>query len=527
MIVFLKNSSNAEQKTTLLREACRVGLVEYCVYRNRAMSNPEMLRREVEQSRQEVVRLQRDRAAKLRQKADAEKRANNAAQAALKSSSASTLQSKLREADRYENESARLGGQLADIDKRIVTASTRLADKESRLAKAQAMATKQQATSWQQSFQGQQRAMAATNQSLSTMHERLRRLEELPQVIQVLFLAANPIDQDQLRLDEEVRAITDTIRKAKHRDAVALHSRWAVRPADVLQAINELSPTIIHFSGHGGDLAEIVLQGEGGVSKPVSVAALVSMIASSSSSAQLVVFNTCSSEALAVAMVEKVDYAVGMRGPISDESARLFAAQFYSGIGFGMSIQKAFDQAVALMMAEGQQDFDVPMLLAKQSMDAANTRLVQSDHLMPRSDSSPSASIEAYRAYLKAVDRLMHGCDLYRGVSESVEEAAEPQLGDLPVDLLGLAKWHTEQTQVISGRFHDLDDAFRGLTHAEREPIRLARLRAIHQQLREASAFLVSAEHEELRSSVTDCQARIAQARIELEKLFAEVMSTR
>ncbi|WP_283771185.1 hypothetical protein QQL38_13630 [Pseudomonas syringae] len=29
------------------------------------------------------------------------------------------------------------------------------------------------------------------------------------------------------------------------------HTRWAVRPMDVFQAMNELKPTIVHFSGHG------------------------------------------------------------------------------------------------------------------------------------------------------------------------------------------------------------------------------------------------------------------------------------
>ena len=34
------------------------------------------------------------------------------------------------------------------------------------------------------------------------------------------------------------------IRKSEYRDSIVLQSRWAVRPLDILQAINELNPDI-------------------------------------------------------------------------------------------------------------------------------------------------------------------------------------------------------------------------------------------------------------------------------------------
>lgn len=44
--------------------------------------------------------------------------------------------------------------------------------------------------------------------------------------------------------------------------------------------------------------------------------------------------------------------SIGMNTSIGDDAARVFAAQFYSSIGFGLSIQKAFDQAKAALMLE-------------------------------------------------------------------------------------------------------------------------------------------------------------------------------
>jgi hypothetical protein len=67
-----------------------------------------------------------------------------------------------------------------------------------------------------------------------------------------------------------------------HRDAVKLVSCWAVRPLDVLQALNEHHPRIVHFSGHGSDQDEIVFQDNNGATKLVSKEAIVQTMAAAS-----------------------------------------------------------------------------------------------------------------------------------------------------------------------------------------------------------------------------------------------------
>lgn len=80
-------------------------------------------------------------------------------------------------------------------------------------------------------------------------------------------MTSNPIDTNQLMLDEEVCSITEMIRKSEHRDAVKLESRWATRTIDILQAINEVNPTIVHFSGHGSPNGDIFVQNNDGTAK--------------------------------------------------------------------------------------------------------------------------------------------------------------------------------------------------------------------------------------------------------------------
>lgn len=205
----------------------------------------------------------------------------------------------------------------------------------------------------------------------------IEQLRKLPERIVVLFLASNPLNKPQLRLDEEARSIADMIRKSQHRDAVKLESCWAVRPLDVLQAINEHSPRIIHFSGHRSARDEIVFQDNSGKAKPVSKEAIVQTFLAASDDIQLVFFNTCSSHNQAEAVVKHVKATIGMRVEISDEAARVFAARFYSAIGFGKSVRTAFDQAKAALMLEGIAEQDTPALFLADGVDAEQLILVR------------------------------------------------------------------------------------------------------------------------------------------------------
>src|SRR5215217_7655138 len=88
--------------------------------------------------------------------------------------------------------------------------------------------------------------------------------------IRVLVLTANPDGTDRLHLGEEIREVQAKIRGATYRDALELVSRWAVRPDDLHQALLEIKPHVVHFSGHGSPAAELILLDAQGNPKPVS-----------------------------------------------------------------------------------------------------------------------------------------------------------------------------------------------------------------------------------------------------------------
>lgn len=202
-------------------------------------------------------------------------------------------------------------------------------------------------------------------------------LSMLPKEIRVLFLASNPQDQTALRLDEEVRDIKQKLRASEYRDSVELISEWAVRPGDILQALNEHKPTIVHFSGHGSDAEELVLQSDAGTTKLVSKEAIVATMSTMVDDIALVLFNACFSAGQAEAVTEHVDFAIGMNEAISDDAARIFAAQFYSAVGFGRSIKQAFEQGVSALILEGIPEASTPSLFSKEGANPEDVVLVR------------------------------------------------------------------------------------------------------------------------------------------------------
>lgn len=342
-----------------------------------------MYRRGIQRKREEIARFQNDKSREQKKLADIAVKIQRASEALGRTNSPSTAQSKLREIQCYQRESANAEKKLADIESKIAKKHKELIDEEKKVSREEENENRKRSRENEKRERDHQRRMSDIDKTL-TKHDRfhaetqtvLRKLQQLPRKIVVLFLAANPLDQKQLRLDEEARSIAEMIRKAKHRDSVMFESCWAVRTMDILQALNEHTPAIVHFSGHGSDQDEIVFQDPNGNAKFVSKAAIVQIMMASSENIRLVFFNTCYSRNQAEAVVEHVEAAIGMKTSISDEAARVFVSQFYSAIGFGLSVKKAFDQARALIMAEGIKEEDTPELFVHKGLNSEDLVIV-------------------------------------------------------------------------------------------------------------------------------------------------------
>ena len=347
------------------------------------MSLLDSYRNNVVKKSEEIARLQQGKAKEQTKIAELSGKISSALQILSRASSASIAKSKLREVENYRKNQAGAQKKVADFDNKIARRQKELSDQQKKVAKEEDREHKKRMNESKRQARKDTAQMSQINNALvrhESMHKNtmtaIEKLQCLPERIVVLFLAANPANQPQLKLDEEARSITEAIRKTEHRESVVFETRWAVQPMDVLQAINELTPTIVHFSGHGSDSDQIVFQDANGNAKLVSKEAIVQTMMASSSDIRLVFFNTCYSRNQAKEVTRHVEAAIGMNTSICDKAAKIFSSQFYSAIGFGLSIGKAFDQAKALIMMEGLSE-EAPELFCQEGLDANELIIVR------------------------------------------------------------------------------------------------------------------------------------------------------
>jgi hypothetical protein len=206
----------------------------------------------------------------------------------------------------------------------------------------------------------------------------------------ILFLAANPRDTDQLKLDEEVRAIDESLRKAQHRDLFDLRSHWALRYGDLQELLLRYNPHIVHFSGHGSPSGEIALSDNSGQTHLIDPDALARLFGILRDNIRCVVLNACYSEKQARGIAKSIDCVVGMKRAVKDDAAIQFAAAFYLALGYGRSVATAFELGRNSMGVFVDDEEKTPKLLAPR-VDAATIVLAGA----PAPASPPAAAVAA------------------------------------------------------------------------------------------------------------------------------------
>lgn len=319
-----------------------------------------------------------DKIAKARGKIDS-------ANAAIKrTKNASTIKSKLNDIARAEKDITTAEKKIADIEKRTSKLEKELSDEQKKVEREEEKLHKQRIKEETEMQKKTQNQISELNRTLEVHEKRqieiqsqIEELKKIPDTITVLFLASNPANTQSLRLDAECRAIQEMIRKSDYRDTIRFESRWAVRTSDLLQAINEVNPDIIHFSGHGATNGDLVFENVNGQGKLVTKEAMAQTIMTLSDKVRLIFYNACFSAMQAEHIVEHVEAAIGMNTSIGDEAALVFASQFYSSIGFGKNLKVAFNQAKAALMLEGIEEETTPELFVQNGLQAEDIVLVQ------------------------------------------------------------------------------------------------------------------------------------------------------
>jgi len=159
--------------------------------------------------------------------------------------------------------------------------------------------------------------------------------------MKILILASNP--RKDLNLDREIRDLKDVIEKSRDRQEFEVEDALAVRVGDLQDLLFRYRPQVVHFCGHGSGQQGLVFEGNDGGEQWVRAEALSDLFRLFAENVGCVLLNACYSEEQANAIVNHIDYVIGMSREIQDNAAIAFSKGFYRALGYECSIEQAFE----------------------------------------------------------------------------------------------------------------------------------------------------------------------------------------
>jgi CHAT domain-containing protein len=147
---------------------------------------------------------------------------------------------------------------------------------------------------------------------------------------------------------------------------------------DLLRALNEYQPNVVHFSGHGGagslsfDSEDDLATG----SNQLDFSVINDVISAIDNPPVMLVFNACDTLTGAEVFTDTVSAVLAMSGSIGDLAAVVFAPAFYAALSAGQSVKSALAQGKAMLKAQAVGDEDLPTLLLKAGVEATKLKLV-------------------------------------------------------------------------------------------------------------------------------------------------------
>ncbi|MGK7934951.1 MAG: tetratricopeptide repeat protein [Xenococcaceae cyanobacterium] len=267
--------------------------------------------------------------------------------------------------------------------------------------------------------------------------------------MKILILASNP--RRDLNLEGEIRHLQEVIERSRNREDLEVEVGLAVRPEDLQGLFLKHEPEIVHFCGHGTGKPGLVLQDDAGLEKLVSTDALSNLFELCSEWVKCVLLNACYSEVQANAMVQHINYAIGMNHEIRDDAAIAFATGFYQALGYGQPIGQAYRFGCNAIQLQISGNSTVRSVLSeeKRKLEIATTveKVVIPEHLKPVLKIKPNLTTSIDKSMPDGKEKLLPSTklDLQSYIDKALEKEitrrqAHPELQEdlaeqsIPVD---------------------------------------------------------------------------------------------
>ncbi len=209
--------------------------------------------------------------------------------------------------------------------------------------------------------------------------------------LQVLYLTANPdaIEVEEikpdgtyvrtgtyLRVDREVKAVKEALRRSNLRDQVRIEHQPAATIRDLTSGLNDFRPQIVHFSGHASSSGLEFEDHHAAGSQEITFPLLAEVCAATDTPPKLIVLNACESLEGADDLIGVVPAVIGMSALIDDGAAVEFAAAFYGAVASGQSLGAALAQGRLAIRTAGLPGADLPELRTRRGVDPARLHLI-------------------------------------------------------------------------------------------------------------------------------------------------------
>lgn len=145
----------------------------------------------------------------------------------------------------------------------------------------------------------------------------------------------------------------------------------SVRPADIIQALLDTQPQIVHFSGHGTATGALCFESQTGQAQLVQPEALAALFEQFTSQVKCVLLNACYSEIQAKVIAEHIEYVVGMNKAIGNKFAIVFVIGFYMALGAGRTTEDAYKMGCVQIRLQSIPEHLTPVLIKKEQQAAA------------------------------------------------------------------------------------------------------------------------------------------------------------
>ena len=193
--------------------------------------------------------------------------------------------------------------------------------------------------------------------------------------LKVLFLSANPPGREGRTLAPEREAQILAARfAAQQPQRLTLAAHHGVTNDALLGLVLAHRPAILHFSGHGSDRGLVMLD-RAAQATPVSGPALAELVAAVGG-VRCVVLNACFARLVAMALLPRTGFVIGIDGVAKDDTAIAYAVGLYSALAAGESVASAVRFGRLQALLEARPDFRQLSLYHRPDVDPRAITLV-------------------------------------------------------------------------------------------------------------------------------------------------------